>query len=156
MYGGAENQEVMIKRQVHSWLFPLAFSKDDTVKYFACLSIAVMVANKEIEAAVQKSKTLQLIEPFVQSHNPAEFAITLATHRLATHSHGQSQNWLRRLIPVLMSHKEEARNIATFHFCMEAEIKVKVGIPTYSVWSGDQHSSCSIVHLYCITVLHCC
>ena len=74
-----------------------------------------------LEAAVQKSKTLELIEPFVQSHTPAEFSITLATH-----SHGQSQNWLRRLIPVLMSHKEEARNIAAFHFCMEAEIKNKV------------------------------
>ena len=81
MYGGAENQEVMIQKQVPRWLFPLAFNKDDTIKYFACLSIAVLVANKEIEAAVQKSKTLELIEPFVQSHTPAEFSITLATHR---------------------------------------------------------------------------
>ena len=122
MYGGAENQEVMIQKQVPRWLFPLAFNTDDTIKYYACLSIAVLVANKEIEAAVQRSRTMELIEPFVQSHTPAEFAITLATH-----SHGQSQNWLRRLIPVLMSHKEEARNIAAFHFCMEAEIKNKEG-----------------------------
>ena len=48
MYGGAENQEVMIQKQVPRWLFPLAFNKDDTIKYFACLSIAVLVANKEI------------------------------------------------------------------------------------------------------------
>jgi hypothetical protein len=124
IYGGAENQEAMIQRKVPSWLFPLAFHPDDTIKYYACLAIAVLVANKEIEAAVQKSGTLELIEPFVQSHTPAEFAITSATH-----SHGQSSNWLKRLIPVLLSNREEARNLAAFHFCMEAEIKKQQGKP---------------------------
>ena len=38
-------------------------------------------------------------------------------------SHGQSSSWLKRLIPVLLSNREEARNLAAFHFCMEAEIK---------------------------------
>ena len=118
MYGGAENQEAMITRKVPSWLFPLAFQDDDTVKYYACLAIAVLVANKEIEAAVQKSGTLDLIDPFVQSHTPKEFADICASH-----SHGQSPIWLKRLIPVLMSQREEARNLAAFHFCMEAEIK---------------------------------
>ena len=122
MYGGAENQEAMITRQVPRWLFPLAFHDDDTVKYYACLAIAVLVANKEIEAAVQKSGTLDLIDPFVQSHTPKEFAETSASH-----SHGQSPIWLRRLIPVLMSQREEARNLAAFHFCMEAEIKREQG-----------------------------
>ncbi len=122
MYGGAENQEAMINRKVPIWLFPLAFHSDDTVKYYACLAIAALVANKEIEAAVQKSGTLDLIEPFVQTHSPSEFA-----HKTATHSHGQSPNWLKRLIPVLMSHREEARNLAAFHFCMEAEIKKQQG-----------------------------
>ena len=118
MYGGAENQEAMIQRKVQSWLFPLAFHNDDTIKYYACLAIAVLVANKEIEAEVQKSKSLDLIDPFVQSHTPTEFAKVSATL-----SHGQSRNWLIRLIPVLLSSKDEARNIAAFHFCMEAEIK---------------------------------
>merc|ERR1719367_2751453 len=118
MYGGSENQEAMIKRKVQSWLFPLAFHDDDTIKYYACLAIAALVANKELEAAVQKSGTLELIEPFVQNHTPKEFAETSATH-----SHGQSPNWLKRLIPLLTSHREEARNLAAFHFCMEAEIK---------------------------------
>jgi hypothetical protein len=122
MYGGAENQEAMITRKVPSWLFPLAFHNDDTVKYYACLSIAALVANKEIEAAVQKSGTLDLINPFVQSHTPKEFADICATH-----IHGQSPLWLRRLIPVLMSQREEARNLAAFHFCMEAEIKKEQG-----------------------------
>ena len=112
----------MIKRKVPSWLFRLAFHEDDTIKYYACLAIAVLVANKEIEAAVQRSDALELIEPFVQHHSPAEFAITSATH-----SHGQSPVWLRRLIPVLSSQREEARNLAAFHFCMEAEIKREQG-----------------------------
>ena len=118
IFGGAENQEAMIQRKVPSWLFLLANNKDHIVRYYGCLAIAVLVSNKEMEAAVQKSGTLDLIEPFVQAHTPAEFAITSATH-----SHGQSSSWLQRLMPVLLSNREEARNLAAFHFCMEAEIK---------------------------------
>ena len=122
LYGGAENQEAMIKRKVPMWLFPLAFHNDDNIKYYACLAIAVLVANKEIEAAVLKSGTLDLVEPFVTSHNPFEFAKSNLAH-----AHGQSKNWLERLVPVLSSKREEARNLATFHFCMEAGIKKQQG-----------------------------
>lgn len=117
IFGGNDNQEAMIQRKVQLWLFPLAFQNDDIIKYYACLAIAVLVANKELEAAVQKSGTLELIEPFVQTHTPGELSTLTATH-----SHGQSSDWLRRLIPVLLSNREEARNLAAFHFCMEAEI----------------------------------
>lgn len=122
LYGGAENQEAMIKRKVPMWLFPLAFHNDDNIKYYACLAIAVLVANKEIEAAVLKSGTLDLVEPFVTTHNPYEFAKSNLAH-----AHGQSKNWLERLVPVLNSKREEARNLATFHFCMEAGIKKQQG-----------------------------
>ncbi|XP_045785064.1 NAD(+) hydrolase sarm1 isoform X2 [Maniola jurtina] len=122
LYGGAENQEAMIKRKVPMWLFPLAFHNDDNIKYYACLAIAVLVANKEIEAAVLKSGTLDLVEPFVTSHNPSEFARSNLAH-----AHGQSKNWLQRLVPVLSSKREEARNLAAFHFCMEAGIKKQQG-----------------------------
>ncbi|KAG7198926.1 hypothetical protein KM043_015740 [Ampulex compressa] len=122
LYGGAENQEAMIKRKVPMWLFPLAFHNDDNIKYYACLAIAVLVANKEIEAAVLKSGTLDLVEPFVTSHNPYEFAKSNLAH-----AHGQSKNWLERLVPVLSSKREEARNLAAFHFCMEAGIKKRQG-----------------------------
>ena len=118
LYGGAENQEAMIKRKVPMWLFPLAFHNDDNIKYYACLAIAVLVANTEIEAAVLQSGTLDLVEPFVTSHNPAEFARSNLAH-----AHGQSKNWLQKLVPVLSSKREEARNLAAFHFCMEAGIK---------------------------------
>ncbi|GLH04047.1 Sterile alpha and TIR motif-containing protein 1 [Gryllus bimaculatus] len=122
LYGGAENQEAMIKRKVPVWLFPLAFHNDDNIKYYACLAIAVLVANKEIEAAVLKSGTLDLVEPFVTTHNPSEFAKSNLAH-----AHGQSKNWLQRLVPVLSSKREEARNLAAFHFCMEAGIKKQQG-----------------------------
>ncbi|XP_070496571.1 NAD(+) hydrolase sarm1-like isoform X1 [Chironomus tepperi] len=122
LYGGAENQEAMINKKVPMWLFPLAFHDDDNIKYYACLAIAVLVANKEIEAEVLKSGTLDLVEPFVLSHNPYEFAKSSLSH-----VHGQSKHWLQRLVPVLSSKREEARNLASFHFCMEAGIKRQQG-----------------------------
>lgn len=122
LYGGAENQEAMIKRKVPMWLFPLAFHNDDNIKYYACLAITVLVANIEIEAAVLNSGTLDLVEPFVTTHNPSEFARSNLAH-----AHGQSKNWLQRLVPVLSSKREEARNLAAFHFCMEAGIKKQQG-----------------------------
>jgi len=101
----------MIKRKVPMWLFPLAFHNDDNIKYYACLAIAMLVINKEIEAAVLKSGTLDLVKPFVTSHNPYEFAKSNLAH-----AHGQSKNWLERLVPVLSSKREEARNLTAFHF----------------------------------------
>ncbi|XP_035220571.1 NAD(+) hydrolase sarm1-like isoform X1 [Stegodyphus dumicola] len=122
LYGGPENQEAMIKHKVPVWLFTLAFNNDDNIKYYACLAISSLVANKEIEAAVLKSGTLDLVEPFVTSHNPEEFA---KSH--VAHVHGQSKNWLLRLVNVLDSKREEARSLAAFHFAMEAGIKKKQG-----------------------------
>ncbi|CAD7083016.1 unnamed protein product [Hermetia illucens] len=122
LYGGAENQEAMINRKVPMWLFPLAFHDDDNIKYYACLAIAVLVANKEIEAEVLKSGTLDLVEPFVTTHDPSEFAKSNLAY-----AHGQSKHWLQRLVPVLSSKREEARNLAAFHFCMEAGIKKEQG-----------------------------
>ncbi|XP_023031964.1 NAD(+) hydrolase sarm1 isoform X2 [Drosophila willistoni] len=122
LYGGAENQEEMILRKVPMWLFPLAFHNDDNIKYYACLAIAVLVANKEIEAEVLKSGCLDLVEPFVTTHDPSAFAKSNLAH-----AHGQSKHWLKRLVPVLSSNREEARNLAAFHFCMEAGIKREQG-----------------------------
>ncbi|XP_054166816.1 NAD(+) hydrolase sarm1-like [Oppia nitens] len=118
LYGGPDNQLTMIQSKVPVWLFPLAFHYDDNIKYYACLAIAVLVANKEVEAAVLKSGTLNLVEPFISSHNPKDFAQSCTSH-----IHGQSKNWLKRLVPVLNSNREEARSLAAFHFAMEAWIK---------------------------------
>lgn len=118
LYGGPDCQESMIKQEAPVWLFPLAFQNDDNIQYYACLAITALVANKEIEAAVLASGTLDLVEPFVLSHNPEEFAKSSTSH-----IHGQSKNWLLRLVPVLRSKREEARSLAAFHFAMEAWIK---------------------------------
>lgn len=122
LYGGSDNQQEMIQRNVPMWLFPLAFHPDENIKYYACLAIASLVANKELEAAVLQSGTLNLVEPFVSNQLPDQFANSTVAHR-----HGQSQNWLQRLLPVLSSKREEARNLAAFHFCMEAGIKKQQG-----------------------------
>lgn len=122
LYGGAENQEAMINRKVPMWLFPLAFHTDDNIKYYACLAITVLVANAEFESQVLQSGTLGLVEPFVTSHNPPEFAKSNLAH-----AHGQSKTWLQNLVPILNSKREEARNLAAFHFCMEAGIKKQQG-----------------------------
>ncbi|XP_050726423.1 NAD(+) hydrolase sarm1-like isoform X6 [Eriocheir sinensis] len=122
LYGGSDNQQAMIQRKVPMWLFPLAFHTDENIKYYACLTIAALVANKELEAEVLQSGTLNLVEPFVTSQHPDQFANSTVAHR-----HGQSQSWLQRLLPVLRSKREEARNLAAFHFCMEAGIKKRQG-----------------------------
>ena len=122
LYGGSDNQQAMIQRKVPMWLFPLAFHSDENIKYYACLTIAALVANKELEAEVLQSGTLNLVEPFVSHQLPDEFANSTVAHR-----HGQSQGWLQRLLPVLRSKREEARNLAAFHFCMEAGIKKRQG-----------------------------
>jgi hypothetical protein len=123
MFCGAENQGVLIQRKVPTWLFPLAFHNDQSIKYYACLAIAVLAANKENEAAVKKSGILDLVDSFISTVNPADFA-----ELTAAKTSGQSANWLKHLIPVLQSQREEARNLAAFHFCMEAELKAKHGM----------------------------
>jgi len=118
LYGGPDSQQMMIEQKAHVWLFPLAFNEDDNIQYYACLAIVVLVANQEIEADVLKSSTLNLVEPFVTNHEPQKFAESTTSH-----IHGQSASWLRKLIPLLESKREEARNLACFHFAMEAYIK---------------------------------
>ncbi|GAB1608167.1 NAD(+) hydrolase sarm1 [Argonauta hians] len=118
LYGGPENQELMIKNKVAEWLFPLAFNDDDSIRYYACLAISALVSNKEIEAAVIKSGTMELVLPFIENHTPTEFAQSDQSHQ-----HGCAREWLTRLIPVLSSKREEAQALAAFHFAMEAGIK---------------------------------
>ena len=118
LYGGPENQMAMIKLDAPHWLYPLAFHIDDNIKYYACIAVAALVANKEIGAAVIQAGTLELVEPFVLSHNPEDFAKSNTSH-----IHGQSKLWLQKLIPVLKCEREEARSLAAFHFAMEAYIK---------------------------------
>lgn len=51
MYGTSETQREMASRKALDWLFPLAFSGDETVSYYALIAIAALAANVELEAA---------------------------------------------------------------------------------------------------------
>ncbi|RWS16071.1 Sterile alpha and TIR motif-containing protein 1-like protein, partial [Dinothrombium tinctorium] len=125
LYGGPENQLSMINEKASMWLFPLAFHYDDNVKYYACLATASLVANKEIEAAVLSTGTLNLLDSFVFTNNPQEFA-----ENPSNRIYGQPKSWLLKLVPVLESDREEAKSLAAFHFAVEACIKKKQGNTT--------------------------
>jgi hypothetical protein len=144
IYGGAENQHEMIKAKAPEWLFPLAFSSDDSVRYYACLAIITLSANKEIEVAVVNSGTLGLVQPFILSHQPSDFA-----HSDQSHLHGRSREWLRRLVPVLESKRVEAQSLAAFHFNMEAEIKREQGK------LGVREQTHYVCRLWSMSTIHC-
>ncbi|KAL8569857.1 hypothetical protein ACOMHN_038550 [Nucella lapillus] len=122
LYGGAENQTEMIAHKAPEWLFPLAFVDDEVTRYYACLAMAVLASNREIEASVLQSGTLDLVLPFLRAHDPSQFA-----HRDVSHVQGRSTDWLKRLIPLLRSSRQEARALAAFHMVMEAGIKTEQG-----------------------------
>ena len=122
MYGCRQCQEHMIKKNVDHWLFPLAFSSDNIVKYYALLGIAMLAANEQLADRVAQSETLDLVLPFLYSQDPEQFAASCPSH-----AHGRSAGWLKRLKPLLVCECEEARSMAAFHFAMEAGIKRKQG-----------------------------
>ena len=122
LFGGPENQEIMTQEKVPEWLFPLAFMEDNHVRYYACLCIALLASNKELEAAVMKSGTLDLVIPFVSSIKPDVFAKSDYAHK-----QGRDPGWLKRLKPLLSSRRPEAQALAAFHFAMEATIKKEQG-----------------------------
>jgi hypothetical protein len=124
LYGGPESQDKMIKRKVPTWLFKLALNTDVNIKYYAFLAIVVLVTNEEDEVVAIKSRSRDMINPFVTTQTSTEFAKS----SMYPHSRGQSHKWLKRLVPVLGSTQEEVCNLAAFHFCMEAGIKKQLGM----------------------------
>ncbi|CAH1784187.1 unnamed protein product [Owenia fusiformis] len=122
MYGGFKNQKEMIKRNAHQWLFTLAFSKNPSVTYYACIAIAFLASNKEIEQEINESETLKLVNTFVAHHDPKEFG-KLDKSQLQ----GRSMGWLAKMKKLLKSHNREAQTLAAFHFAMEATIKKTQG-----------------------------
>ncbi|XP_069082265.1 NAD(+) hydrolase SARM1 [Pleurodeles waltl] len=122
MYSGPANQRLMIEKKTAEWLFPLVFSKEDEqIRFHACLAITVLSTNKEIEKEVERAGTLELVEPFIASLDPQEFA-----HKLLDSSdnmQGRAAGDLQRLVPLLDSSRLEAQCIAVFYLCVEATIK---------------------------------
>uniref|UniRef100_A0A8C0QN86 NAD(+) hydrolase SARM1 n=1 Tax=Chelonoidis abingdonii TaxID=106734 RepID=A0A8C0QN86_CHEAB len=124
MYGGQANQRLMIEKNTAEWLFPLVFSKDDElIRLHACLAIAVLATNKEIEKEVERSGTLALVEPFIASLDPERFACDLLDS--SDNSQGRTAKDLQHLVPLLDSSRLEAQCIALFYLCVEAAIKAR-------------------------------
>lgn len=126
MYGGHRCQRLMIEKQAAEWLFPLAFSKEDElIRFYACLAVALLAANREIEKEVVKSGTLELVEPFIASLDPDEFARSLLD---STDSmQGRTAADLQHLLPLLDGTRLEGKCIAAFYLCVETSIKSRQG-----------------------------
>lgn len=124
MYGGQANQRLMVEKRAAEWLFPLAFTQEDQlIRFHACLAIAVLVTNKEIEKEVERSGTLALVEPFIDTLDPGQFACILLGS--SDNSQGRTAEDLQRLVPLLDSSRQEAQCIAAFYLCVEATIKAR-------------------------------
>ncbi|CAH8475729.1 unnamed protein product [Heterobilharzia americana] len=152
LFGGSEGHSEMMRQHAIEWLFCLAFHQDEVIKYFACLTSAVLSTNPELTAAVNASGTLNLVVPFVRSHSPIEFArkhlvaafqcscknnfphtpeiqttgcIKSDTIKSCCQNQykGGSADWLNRLTPVMFSKQFEPRVLVTFHFAVEATLK---------------------------------
>lgn len=122
MYGGHRCQRLMIEKQAAEWLFPLAFSKEDElIRFHACLAVAVLAANREIEKEVVKSGTLELVEPFIASLDPDEFARNLLDS--TDNMQGRTAADLQHLLPLLDGIRLEGKCIAAFYLCVETSIK---------------------------------
>ena len=119
MYGGHRAQTIMVSKHTDHWLFPLAFSEDRVVKYYALIAICFLGANPDLNEKVTSSGTLRLVLPFLNSHKPEEFFKIYPIN----YAHGRSASWLRKLLYLLKSNSEEARSLASFHFAMEAVVK---------------------------------
>uniref|UniRef100_A0A7E4V2F9 ADP-ribosyl cyclase/cyclic ADP-ribose hydrolase n=1 Tax=Panagrellus redivivus TaxID=6233 RepID=A0A7E4V2F9_PANRE len=118
LYSSLEAKKKIMQKKLPDWLFLLASQDDEATRYYACIAICVLGSCKEMEAAVIKSGTLGLVEPFLIKHQPAMFADLDYKH-----SQGRPKEWLTLLLPLLHSKCREAKCMAAYHFCVEATIK---------------------------------
>ncbi|XP_005402811.1 PREDICTED: sterile alpha and TIR motif-containing protein 1 [Chinchilla lanigera] len=122
LHGGQAAQRRMVEKRAAEWLFPLAFSKEDELlRLHACLAVAVLATNKEVEREVERSGTLALVEPLVASLDPGRFARCLVD--ASDTSQGRGPDDLQHLVPLLDSSRLEAQCIGAFYLCAEAAIK---------------------------------
>ncbi|XP_003387119.1 PREDICTED: sterile alpha and TIR motif-containing protein 1-like [Amphimedon queenslandica] len=120
LYGSPKVHREMLSKSADHWLFPLAFSRDSAVKYYALIAICLLAADQELLPLVKRSGTLELVIPFLRLQDPLEFPKTCPNH-----AHGRTASWLERVTPLLTCSSEEAQSLAAFHFAMEACIKQK-------------------------------
>lgn len=145
LYGSSQVHRAMMSKHADHWLFPLAFSQDSAVKYYALIAICLLASDQELLPLVKRSGTLELVIPFLKLQNPSEFPQTCPNH-----AHGRASSWLERLIPLLGCSCEEAQSLAAFHFAMEAGIKEKQNRLKVSFYTQEYYTCI----LYILTHVH--
>ncbi|TKR64782.1 hypothetical protein L596_025264 [Steinernema carpocapsae] len=113
LYSESEAKKKIIQKKLPDWLFLLASQQDDLTRYYACLAICMLGSSKEMEAAVTKSGTLSLVEPFLLAHQAVTFA---GDHY--KHSQGRPKEWLIRLVfeATEVNIKMEKMDLLAFNF----------------------------------------
>ncbi|CAD5120838.1 DgyrCDS9392 [Dimorphilus gyrociliatus] len=120
MYGDNSIKNRMIELRVPNWLFPLAFNDDDSIRYYAFLAIETLAASHPFSPVMKESGTLELVQGFIETHDPSGFAFSDTAH-----IHGHTDEWMRKLVPLLTCQRPEAQSLAAFHFAVEAAILVR-------------------------------
>jgi len=64
LYGSTENHEAMMAAKIPDWLFPMAFSGDDVVRYYSSLAICALTVSREFAPLIEKSGTMALVNSY--------------------------------------------------------------------------------------------
>lgn len=69
LYGSKENHEAMMAASIPNWLFPMAFSGDDVVRYYSSMAICALAVNREFAPLIEKSGTMKLVRTLTLPFN---------------------------------------------------------------------------------------
>nr|VZI50505.1 unnamed protein product [Spirometra erinaceieuropaei] len=111
IHGGESSQIELVKQHAVEWLFPIALHNNELLRYYAFLTLLLLLVNKDLMPTVANSELLGLFVPFVNSHNPIEFTKESQLDEIIF-----SREWMSRLLPALTIDRREAQALAVFHF----------------------------------------
>ncbi|KAL7061322.1 hypothetical protein AAHC03_09791 [Spirometra sp. Aus1] len=111
IHGGESSQIELVKQHAVEWLFPIALHNNELLRYYAFLTLLLLLVNKDLMPTVANSDLLGLFVPFVNSHNPVEFTKESQLDEIIF-----SREWMSRLLPALTIDRREAQALAVFHF----------------------------------------
>nr|VZI11821.1 unnamed protein product [Spirometra erinaceieuropaei] len=111
IHGGESSQIELVKQHAVEWLFPIALHNNELLRYYAFLTLLLLLVNKDLMPTVANSELLGLFVPFVNSHNPVEFTKESQLDEIIF-----SREWMSRLLPALTIDRREAQALAVFHF----------------------------------------
>ena len=61
LYGSKEMHAAMMRARIPEWLFPMAFSGDDVVRYYSSMAICALTVSREFAPLIEKSGTMALV-----------------------------------------------------------------------------------------------